>query len=98
MRKRTRLSDPSTHWSRAVERVIGAKPLDQFRIEVEFSDGLKGVVDLSERLFGPIFAPLKDPVLFAQLRVDEFGAICWPNGADLAPDALYKTISMLQAG
>lgn len=81
-----------------MERVIGAKPLDQFRIEVEFSDGLKGVVDLSERLFGPIFAPLKDPVLFAQLRVDEFGAICWPNGADLAPDALYKTISMLQAG
>jgi hypothetical protein len=81
-----------------VERVIRATPLDHFRIEVEFSDGLKGVVDLSERLFGSMFAPLRDPVFFDQLRVDEFGAICWPNGADLAPDALYKTISMLQAG
>jgi hypothetical protein len=81
-----------------VERVVSVKPLDRYRIDVEFADGLRGVVDLSERLFGPMFAPLKDPKLFAQLRVDEFGAVCWPNGADLAPDALYKTVAMLQAG
>ncbi len=81
-----------------MERIISAKALDKYRIEVEFSDGLKGVVDLSDRLFGPMFTPLKDPDLFNKLRVDEFGAICWPNGADLAPDALHETISMLQAG
>ncbi|MGH9368479.1 MAG: DUF2442 domain-containing protein, partial [Thermoanaerobaculia bacterium] len=21
-----------------------------------------------------------------------FGAVCWPNGADLAPDALYREL------
>ena len=81
-----------------MERVVSVKPLDRYRIDVEFADGLRGVVDLSERLFGPMFAPLKDPELFAQVRVDEFGAICWPNGADLAPDALHKSVSLMQAG
>ena len=81
-----------------MERIIRAEPLEDYRIAVEFSDGLLGVVDLSERLFGTMFTPLKDPEFFNRLAIDEFGAICWPNGADLAPDALYKSILMLQAG
>ena len=81
-----------------MEKIIRAKALSNYRIEVEFSDGLKGVVDMSERLFGPVFTPLKDPALFRQLTVDEFGAVCWPSGADLAPDAIHETLSMSQAG
>ena len=63
-----------------------------YQLRVEFSDGLTGTVDLSSRLFGPIFEPLKDPAIFAQAHIDEFGAITWPNGADLAPDALHTTL------
>ena len=40
-----------------------------------------------------MFEPLRDPSLFAQVRIDEYGAVCWPNGADLAPDALHQTLS-----
>ena len=43
-----------------------------------------------------LFEPLKDPDLFAQAKVDEFGATCWPNGADLAPDALYRQLAEKQ--
>jgi len=43
------------------------------------------------RIDGTIFEPLRDPVIFAQVRV-ELGAIQWPNGADLAPDAMYEAI------
>lgn len=75
-----------------MEKVIRAKPLDGYRIEVEFSDGLKGIVSLEDRLFGPMFEPLRDEAFFKQLCVDEFGVICWPNGADLAPDALYAKL------
>ena len=39
------------------------------------------------------FEPLKDPEFFSQLNVDEFGAIYWPNNADLAPDALYRIVT-----
>ncbi len=40
-----------------------------------------------------VFEPLKDESLFSQVAVDEFGAVCWPNGADLAPDALHDRLS-----
>jgi hypothetical protein len=76
-----------------MQKVSKVKALEDYRLYVEFEDGLSGEIDLSDRLFGPVFEPLKDPGLFAQVRVDEFGAICWPNGADLAPDALYRTLS-----
>ena len=75
-----------------MERVISAKPLDGFKIEVEFSDGTQGVISLKDRLFGPVFEPLKDPDYFEQLTINEFGVICWPNGADIAPDTLYEKI------
>jgi hypothetical protein len=76
-----------------MSRVASVKALSGFRIEIHFQDGTASELDLSERLFGPVFEPLaRDPELFRQVFVDEFGAICWPNGADLAPDALYREI------
>jgi hypothetical protein len=39
-----------------------------------------------------MFEPLKDVDLFGKVAVDEFGAVCWPNGADLAPDALHARL------
>jgi hypothetical protein len=71
-------------------RVAEVKPRDGFRLEVVFVDGRAVVVALGDRLFGPVFEPLRDPDLFSQVSVDQFGAVCWPNGADLAPDALYR--------
>lgn len=62
--------------------------LPQSRLDVEFSDGTRGIVSLADELWGPVFEPLRDPAFFAQARLDEFGVICWPNGADLDPDAL----------
>lgn len=70
--------------------VIGARYLEEFRVEVSFNDGRKGIADLREALRGPVFEPLKDKSLFAQLFVDdELDTISWPNGADLAPEYIY---------
>ncbi|HZL57831.1 MAG TPA: DUF2442 domain-containing protein [Bryobacteraceae bacterium] len=66
----------------------------EYTLHVLFDDGRSGEVDLSTRLFGPVFEPLRDPRLFAEVQVDEYGALCWPNGADLAPDALYRKLSL----
>ncbi len=73
-------------------RVTKVEPLKNYRLYVEFSDGVKGEVSLAKRLFGPVFEPLKDTQLFSQVHIDGFGAICWPNGADLAPDALHRKL------
>ncbi len=37
-----------------------------------------------------MFQPLRDPAYFARVSVDPIcGTVVWPNGADLAPSALY---------
>ena len=76
-----------------MEKIVKVTHAGGYRLLVEFEDGVKGEVDLSGRLFGPVFEPLKDPAFFARVSVDEFGAVAWPNGADLAPDALYEKLA-----
>ena len=74
-----------------MNRIVRVSAGRQYTLQVLFDDGRSGGADLSAGLFGPVFEPLRDPLLFAKVRVDEYGAVCWPNGADLAPDALYRT-------
>jgi hypothetical protein len=73
-------------------KAIRVEARSGYRLFVEFSDGVSGEIDLSMRLFGSMFEPLKDPSFFAKVHIDEFGAPCWPNGADLAPDAIYERL------
>ena len=75
-----------------MQKVVKVEVLEGCRLSVTFDDGVAGIVDLSERLFGPVFEPLKDPAYFRCVGIDEFGAVCWPNGADLAPDALHARL------
>jgi hypothetical protein len=73
-------------------RIVKVTALSGYRLDVEFEDGVRGIISLKNRLFGPVFEPLKNPEYFSKAMVDEFGAICWPNGADLAPDAIYQRL------
>lgn len=60
-----------------------------YRLWVQFSDGLEGEVDLCNELEGAIFLPLRDTGLFRQVRIDpDIHTISWPNGADFAPEFL----------
>ncbi len=76
-----------------MERVVAVSAGLGHALRLLFADDTSGTVDLSARLFGPVFEPLRDPEFFSQVRVDKYGAICWPNGADLAPDGLYRRIA-----
>jgi hypothetical protein len=76
-----------------ISRVVKVAPLPQYRLHVEFDDGLAGTIDLSGELDGEVFQPLRDEAVFRQVTVDEFGAVCWPNGPDLAPDAMHSELA-----
>jgi hypothetical protein len=76
----------------AMYRVAFVEPMPGYRLKVRFSDGTEGTIALEDRLFGPMFEPLRDLPLFEQVSVDPFGVIHWPNGADLAPDAIYERL------
>jgi hypothetical protein len=71
--------------------INAATYLGEYTLRLEFSDGSIREVDLSTELHGEVFEPLRDPAVFAQVRVNsETGTIEWPNGADLAPEFLNK--------
>ena len=71
-------------------RVQSVKPEKGYRLQIEFEDGVHGTLDLSDELYGPVFEPLRDPVLFEQVGFDEYGVVSWPNGADMAPEVIYE--------
>jgi len=76
-----------------IPRVEVARYARDFTIHLRFSDGTEGDVDLGDELHGEIFEFLKDPALFRQFFVHpEFRTLCWPNGADFAPEFLYEKI------
>jgi len=66
------------------------------RLRVTFTDGTSGEVHLqpfidTPEVRGTLFEALRDPAVFRDVRVD-LGSVAWPNGADLAPDAMYDAI------
>ena len=82
---------PAAPW-----RVVSVEPGPEMTLRVAFLDGTAGGVRLqgfleSPRVSGTVFEALREPAVFGQARVD-LGAVSWPNGADLAPDAMYDGI------
>lgn len=71
--------------------VVKAEHVEGYRIKVMFADGMNGVVNFEDWLEGPIFEPLRDPSYFARFYVDA-GTVVWPNGADVAPEAIYERL------
>jgi len=71
--------------------IVFVRPLEGYQLSIRYEDGVEGVVDLGAIIsFRGVFAPLKEPAYFSQVRVDpELGTVSWPNGADLDPDVLY---------
>ena len=64
--------------------------LHDYAIRLTFNDGRQGEANLTDVLSGPVFEPLRDQALFAQVAVEpELETAAWPNGADLAPEFLY---------
>ena len=92
-----RASELKPEVSHAVSwRLVSATVLGHARLAVAFVDGTTGEVDMgkflsSRRIAGTAFEPLRDPEFFSQAR-GVLGAVQWPNGADLAPDAMYDAI------
>jgi Protein of unknown function (DUF2442) len=76
-----------------LNRIVRVAPLPHYRLEVAFEDGVSGIVDLAGDLDGEVFEPLRDEAFFRQVTIDEYGVPTWPNGADLAPDAIYLEIT-----
>ena len=68
--------------------VIKAEYRGGYRIHVTFDDNSEKTIDFRRWLKGPVFEPLKNLKHFRRFFLDGW-TIAWPNGADIAPEALY---------
>ena len=95
--QKTETSDPDPSPGVAPAwQIVRVEALAGARLKVAFADGTSGEVRMrdvlaSDRTDGTVFEALRDPKAFAEVRVELF-AVSWPNGADLAPDAIYDAI------
>lgn len=74
-------------------RVSKVKYLNDYNLQIHFSDGKTKVVNLENVVKdgGYYFKPLTDIKKFKNVDIDEFNyTICWSNGAELSPDTLYE--------
>jgi hypothetical protein len=72
-------------------RILTSEPRGEHCLFVSLNDGTRKLVDVRPLLEGPIFEPLWEVGFFRQVIVDPVcGTVVWPNGADLAPEALHE--------
>lgn len=82
------MTDPRTET--AILHVTGVRHAGGHRLELAFNDGVRKTVDVTPLLVGPVFEPLRRVDAFGEVSLDEDETtVAWPNGADLAPEALY---------
>ena len=77
-------------------QVIAAKRVRGFVIATRFDDGSEKHIDISQWFRGPVFKPLKDATFFKKFFI-EAGTLAWPNGVDIAPEALYDANDVRKA-
>jgi hypothetical protein len=69
--------------------VTSAEHLNDFNLQLTFNNGIIKMVDLEKYLNKPIFLPLNDKTYFKNFKLNPF-TIEWENGADFAPEFLYR--------
>ena len=59
------------------------KALDGYRIWIEFEDGVRGVIDLSELVGRGVWKAWEDRSLFESVKITPYRAIGWGESDDL---------------
>jgi len=74
--------------------VIDVKHIDGYTLALVFENGKKGTYDFSNYAKrSGVFSRFSDPSYFKKFYVNkELGALCWPDGLDIAPETLYHAV------
>ena len=76
-----------------MHRIVKARVLDAYRVELTFADGTHGTVDLAGLAGHGVFASWDDYEEFRKVAIGDSGELVWPGGIDLCPDSLYMKVT-----
>lgn len=74
-------------------KIIDVDYLGDYSLSLTFNNGETRVVDLRPYLYGEVFGELLDKEKFVQYGLTRI-TIEWANGADFAPEFLYRIGTM----
>jgi len=69
--------------------IVKATYVNEYIVDIEFSDGFKYRIDLKDELWGMVFEPINNIKEFKNFKLNPF-TIYWENGADFSPEYLYE--------
>ena len=69
------------------------RAISQFRLYLEFSDGTKGEVDLSDLAAGEVFQAWQNPEFFEKVHIGSHREIKWDDEIELCADSLYLKLT-----
>lgn len=73
--------------------LIEVRPSKGASLWLRYDDGCEGEVDLSDLVGKGVFEPLRDPSVFAKVRLGDQGQVVWTADLELCPDALYLRLT-----
>ena len=74
-------------------RPILVRPLPNHRIYLEFYDGSKGTVDLSDLARSGVFESWNDYAFFEKVHIGDHREIKWNDEIELCADSLYLRLT-----
>jgi hypothetical protein len=72
-----------------IPKVQVVKPMNDYRLYLEFDDGVKGEVDLSAWIGKGVFSLWNDENNFKKIHITSSKKIEWSEDIDMDPDAFY---------
>lgn len=80
--------------------ITGFRKLGGYRLELEFENGRKGVVDLASYAQRKgLFSRFADMNYFNAVSLNpELGVLCWPDDVDIAPETIYEAAMVAEEG
>ena len=69
--------------------IVAAKPLDGYKVDVEFDTGERGIFDCARYLDKPYWKKLNDIDFFRMVRVGH-GTLVWPEEIDIGPEDVWE--------
>ena len=78
--------------------VISAELLDDYKVFIEFNDGVSGIVDFYHDLKNDHREIVRELIDIKKFKTVKTGldTLCWDNGVDFAPEYLYEKVKIQQ--
>jgi len=81
-----------------IYRVRSFEIVGAYTLRITFDDDAQQIVDFEPVLAGEIYSPLRNRILFNQVKIDpEAHTLVWPNGADFDPETLHDWPQYIEA-